>query len=537
MYRKLLLIILLSIGGMGCNKEMVKETVAPDPKNTAKRSLTERSLTAGVIGSSATYDSILWKVDTVKNENAYKFDQMAGIDRYQGQLYILGGNCASWDGEYNLWELWKGANVNNAVKQLQQPKPAANFPYYTTEGNDDWCNYWLMGLWIDPSDGKFYSIAYSEYNYMKKWETEAKERRMGLATSVDNGQTWTYQGDIITQDKSIPPPPGQKYYGAGDLDLFIPGDGYAYVYYKKGFYSDNSGHRTEQDICVARCRLSDKLAPGYWKKFYNGSWVEAGIGGHETIIIPDVNIANVCYNKFLKKYVCIGNDTDGKTFISFANSMPTQDWSPRDFGFPQISWWYNWFVNVTNNNQHVMGQSFKLYTAGLNLVTKARHGYDYHIVFDMKEYDRTGWEVIDFSSQEPWPSAPEEGGAAYVLDNNPYTFWSTAGVNGEAPFPHHITIDTKSAKSLHGITFKNRKFDIDYSSGQPKDMQVLVSEDNVNWQTAATYTNIEIPEGPVDESKTRLSFPAAVNARYLKLVVTAIHGTNKVLYFSEIGAF
>ncbi len=522
---------------MGCNKEMVKETVAPDPKNTAKRSLTERSLTAGVIGSSATYDSILWKVDTVKNENAYKFDQMAGIDRYQGQLYILGGNCASWDGEYNLWELWKGANVNNAVKQLQQPKPAANFPYYTTEGNDDWCNYWLMGLWIDPSDGKFYSIAYSEYNYMKKWETEAKERRMGLATSVDNGQTWTYQGDIITQDKSIPPPPGQKYYGAGDLDLFIPGDGYAYVYYKKGFYSDSSGHRTEQDICVARCRLSDKLAPGYWKKFYNGSWVEAGIGGHETIIIPDVNIANVCYNKFLKKYVCIGNDTDGKTFISFANSMPTQDWSPRDFGFPQISWWYNWFVNVTNNNQHVMGQSFKLYTAGLNLVTKARHGYDYHIVFDMKEYDRTGWEVIDFSSQEPWPSAPEEGGAAYVLDNNPYTFWSTAGVNGEAPFPHHITIDTKSAKSLHGITFKNRKFDIDYSSGQPKDMQVLVSEDNVNWQTAATYTNIEIPEGPVDESKTRLSFPAAVNARYLKLVVTAIHGTNKVLYFSEIGAF
>ena len=529
MHYRLFLMMVVVCWVIGCKKNIEK-------KNTTLERIPHGNELMAVGGSSATYDSILWEVDTVKNENPYKFDQMAGIDRYQGQLYILGGNCASWDGKDNLWELWKGADVNNAVLQQLKPKPAADFPYYTTEGNG-WCNYWLMGLWIDPSDGKFYSIAYSEYNYLNDWVSEAKERRMGLATSVDKGQTWTYQGDIITQDKSIPPPPGQKYYGAGDLDLFIPGDGYAYVYYKKGFYSDSSGHRTEQDICVARCRLSDKLAPGYWKKFYNGSWVEAGIGGHETIIIPDVNIANVCYNKFLKKYVCIGNDTDAKTFISFANSMSTQDWSPRDFGFPQITWWYNWFVNVTNNNQHVMGQSFKLYTAGLNLTTNNRHGYDYHIVFDMKEYDRTDWEVIDFSSQEPWPSAPEEGGAAYVLDNNPFTFWSTAWVNGEAPFPHHITIDTKSVESLHGITFKNRKFDDDYSSGQPKDMQVLVSQDNVNWQTAATYTNIEIPEGPVDESKTRLSFPAAVNARYLKLVVTAIHGTNKVLYFSEIGAF
>ncbi|WP_339070958.1 discoidin domain-containing protein [Chitinophaga sp. 212800008-4] len=528
MHYRLFLMMVVGCWVIGCKKDIEK-------KNTTLQRIPQGNGLMTVVGSSATYDSILWEVDTVKNVHPYLFDQMAGIDRYQGQLYILGGGGTMWNNSWNGWGIWKGDNVNNAVQQ-SQPQPAANFPYYRTEGND-WCFYWLMGLWIDPSDGKFYSIAYSEYNYLNGWASEAKERRMGLATSVNNGQTWTYQGDIITQDKSIPPPAGQQYYGAGDLDLFIPGDGYAYVYYKKGFYSLSTLNRTAQDICVARCLLNDKLAPGHWKKFYNGTWVEAGIGGHETIVIPDVNIANVCYNKFLQKYVCIGNEIYGKTFISFANSMATQDWSPRDFSFPDISYHYNWHVNVTNNNQHVMGQSFKLYTTGFYPATNNRQGYYYYIMFDMKEYDRTGWEVIDFSSQEPWPSAPQEGGAAYVLDNNPYTFWSTAWVNGEAPFPHHITIDTKSVKSLHGITFKNRKFYINYSSGQPKDMQVLVSQDNVNWQTAATYTNIEIPEGPVEESKTRLSFPAAVNARYLKLVVTAIHGTNKVLYFSEISAF
>jgi hypothetical protein len=271
----------------------------------------------------------------------------------------------------------------NDAKLQPQPQPAAKFPYYRTEGNE-WCFYWLMGLWVDPADGKFYSIAYTEYNFLNEWDSEAKERRMGLATSANQGKTWTYQGDIITQDKSTPPPAGQQYYGAGDLNLFIPGDGYAYVYYKKGYYSLSTLHRTAQDICVARCLLSNKLAPGQWEKFYNGTWTEPGIGGHETIIIPDVNIANVSYNEFLKRYVCIGNDVSGTTFISFANSMATQDWSPRDFGFPHITWWYNWSVNVTNNNQHIMGQSFKLYTAGLN-ADGSRQGFYYDIMFDMKE--------------------------------------------------------------------------------------------------------------------------------------------------------
>lgn len=529
MKHKGLLMMLFVVLVSGCKKDLLKEKAAAD----LRLHLDDALMT--VVGGSATYDSILWEVDTVKNPHPYHFDQLAGLDRYQGHQYVLGGGGTMWDNSWNGWGIWKGSNVNDAVLQ-SQPVPAANFPYYRTEGND-WCFYWLMGLWIDPATGKFYSIAYSEYNYLNGWASESKERRMGLATSTDNGHTWAYQGDIITQDKSIPPPSGQQYYGAGDLSLFIPGDGYAYVYYKKGYYSLTTLFRTAQDICVARCLLSDKLAPGQWKKFYNGTWTEPGIGGHETIIIPDVNIANVSYNKFIKKYVCIGNEIFGQTFISFANSMVSQDWSPRDFNFPDITHHYNWQVNVTNNSPHVMGQSFKLYTSGLNTTTSTREGFYYYIMFDMKEYDKGGWEVIDYSSQEPWPSAPFEGGAAYVLDYNPFTFWSTAWVGSEAPFPHHITIDMKSLKSLHGITFKNRKFYDSYSSGQPKNMQVMVSQDNINWQSAATYTSIEIPEGPVEESKTRLSFPAAVNARYLKLVVTAIHGTNSVLYFSEIGAF
>lgn len=313
-----------------------------------------------------------WEVTATGVPHYYLLDQLPGIAQYEGKTYMLGGAGAMWNSftdpaAFNAWAMRKGNNIDDLQLQAQ-PKMVQDFPDQHTEGND-WCFYWLMGLWIDPSSGTFYSVAYSEYNYLNGWETEAKERRMGLAISLDKGLTWRYQGDIITQDKSTPPPAGQQYYGAGDLSLLIPGDGYVYVYYKKGFYSLTTLNRSAQDICVARCLLSDKFAPGKWHKFYNGAWAEAGLGGKETIVIPYVNIANVAYNEYLKKYVCIGNAVSGKTFIAFADSMEKQNWTERDFSFPDITHHYNWQVNTTDNNPYTMGQTFRLYTCGLDITT------------------------------------------------------------------------------------------------------------------------------------------------------------------------
>jgi len=313
----------------------------------------------------------------------YTLDQLPGITHYQGTLYMLGNAGTMWnnadDNTWNGWALRKGSSMEDLV-ELSQPRMDANFPYLRTEGND-WCYYWLMGLWVDESTGVFYSIAYSEYNYMNEWASEAKERRLGLAMSDDQGKTWTYEGDIVTQDKSSPPPANSQYYGVGDISFSLPGDGYAYIYYKKGYYSLTTLDRTQQDISVARCALNDRLAPGKWKKFYDGQWDEAGLGGKESVVIPFVNIATVAYNIYLDRFVCIGNAPSGRSFISFATDMERQDWTERDFSFPDITSFYNWQVNREDSNPHHMGQQFELYTAGLDVLSGQRTGFRYTITF------------------------------------------------------------------------------------------------------------------------------------------------------------
>ena len=314
---------------------------------------------------------VKYKISDAVNSNL-SIDQNPGIDFYQNKMYFLGGNGAMWNSKdnpkLNGWQLRIGTTIDDLIL-TEKPRMAENFPNYnTTEAKNDWCYYWLMGLWIDQSNGIFYSIAYSEYNYQEsKWEKEAKERRLGLAKSVDKGLTWTYEGDIITQDKSLPPPVGNQYYGVGDICMFIPADNYIYVFYKKGFYSLSTLNRTEQSICVARCRIEDKLAPGKWFKFFNDDWKEPGLGGKESILFPNTNIISISFNQYLKKFVGIGNSSSGDTFISFAENMEMQKWTKQDFTFPDVTLWYCWQINQNDKrNPYIMDQSFRLYTTGVN---------------------------------------------------------------------------------------------------------------------------------------------------------------------------
>lgn len=50
---------------------------------------------------------------------------------------------------------------------------------------------------------------------------------------------------------------------------------------------------------VARCAIADKMAPGKWKRFYNGKWEEPGLGGKASFVPAKY----VMYNTYLKKYL------------------------------------------------------------------------------------------------------------------------------------------------------------------------------------------------------------------------------------------
>ncbi|WP_379025908.1 hypothetical protein [Parapedobacter deserti] len=312
-----------------------------------------------------------WEIGTPQAHPFIHFDVNGGTAYYQDTIYLIGGNGSTWNRTSYQWELWVGTDIDNMTKQ---PTPTFNedFPNYITQscGSDDeyWCEwqfFWPMGLYIDEA-GVFYTIAYTEYNFKNEWRSEAKERRLGLAKSFDKGKTWSYYGDIITQNKQDPPPANKTYNGAGDISFFIADDGYAYIYYKTGFYDNTSLVRDIQNISVARSPLSAKFEPGSWTKFYNGAFQEPGINGREDYIFTETDLVCITYNTYLEKFVLFGGSVAHHSYVSFCDDMEQQNWSRKDFAMADdIRIWYFWPFDPASKNPFKTGKDFRIYTTGL----------------------------------------------------------------------------------------------------------------------------------------------------------------------------
>lgn len=63
------------------------------------------------------------------------------------------------------------------------------------------------------------------------------------------------------------------------------------------------------------------------------------------------------------------------------------------------------------------------------------------------EYDKSEWEVINFSDQQ----IDDGGGITTLLDGNFDTYWHSSYSEGAAPLPHWVIIDLKSAKEINRI--------------------------------------------------------------------------------------
>jgi hypothetical protein len=293
-----------------------------------------------------------------------KTDTNASIDKdTSGNIWmILGGGG---------WEIYKGTGMDNMVPQYKVSGQSFAKPH-----NDE--IYWPSGLWIDPFDGKWYLALHVEYNYglyttgtqAGKWSPDHR-RRMALATSDDEGRSWTLVGDILTGDN--PDDPGfysGDYYdkGPGDAQIFI-GNDYFYAYYREGWYN-KSTNRFYEAVRVARCARGDKMAPGKWHKWYNGTWNEPGLGGHDTDVFNPGggDTGYVFFSTFLMKYVALIGAADydnPRGYISTCTDLNIQDWSdPIFFCDYNIHKCYNWAVDKTTWSRHIIGgDSFRYYTS------------------------------------------------------------------------------------------------------------------------------------------------------------------------------
>lgn len=95
------------------------------------------------------------------------------------------------------------------------------------------------------------------------------EKSMAIASSTDEGLTWTDLGTVIT-GTDLAKPDGVT--GEGDCSMVDGFDGYLYAYCLR-----NSDWQT----IVARAAIA---APTDWHKYYEGGWSEPGLGGQASDI-------------------------------------------------------------------------------------------------------------------------------------------------------------------------------------------------------------------------------------------------------------
>jgi len=155
------------------------------------------------------------------------------------------------------------------------------------------------------------------------------------------------------------------------------------------------------------------------------------------------------------------------------------------------------------------------------------------------DFDKSDWEIVDFSSQMPDRS---DKAAVLAIDGDPNTHWHTPwccaadeyGTSRPQP-PHTITIDVGEVKSFHGLEIVGRD---DNWGNNPKEVTVKFSNsyegDDTNWRDAEDFTTPLDANG--NEIRTKIYLENAVDARYFKFI-TREPVDNDLLNLAELGAF
>jgi hypothetical protein len=197
--------------------------------------------------------------------------------------------------------------------------------------------WFLGGMWYDPDEQKLYAPMHIEHDGIRR--AYPFSRKIALATSLDKGRNWRYEGDIITSETYYYPHDFFKFsgssYGIGLADFGFYVDQrskYFYIFPDEG-WAPFATRGMRWNSRAARCAIRDKMAPGKWTNFYNGSWQESALGGKSSIVAPS-HFWGVSYSTRLNKYVCMflgnqdppdQNNIDG-IYIGACSDLSKQDW-------------------------------------------------------------------------------------------------------------------------------------------------------------------------------------------------------------------
>lgn len=146
------------------------------------------------------------------------------------------------------------------------------------------------------------------------------------------------------------------------------------------------------------------------------------------------------------------------------------------------------------------------------------------IEFEGTKVAKSGWEIVDFSTEEPKEGAPN-GLASAAIDNDLSTFWHTQWDGGKPEYPHHFVVDMKDVVKINKIKTFRRQGD---ARGQTE-FRLETSLDGINFTSQGTFSY----DGTLDSMAYNLSnLPMA---RYIKY--TATQGPNFFAFLAELDVY
>ncbi|MEU6763931.1 RICIN domain-containing protein [Streptomyces sp. NPDC046853] len=346
-------------------------------------------------------------------------------------------------------------------------REATNAPDTAHYAQKNYCD--LLGVWVDPDTGDWYGLVHNEFT-PEPFGDGLHYDAIDYAVSTNQGKTWDIKDHVLTSPYSTKRgddaafPNDLYHYGNGDPRLFVDtASGYFYVYYNSraipkggvpGGWTDGSRAH------VARAPMSAKMAPGSWKKWYDGTWSQPGVGGMESNMEPvdahngtgytpvaddydpandgtvkeqqdagelpaksDLLTMNIAYNAYLGLYVgqpeAITQDSKEPQRFYVTDNLATQKWKLiGDSGDYKSGSWYRWMLDSVNKTgSTVVGKNFRSYCS-------------------FQCSDGKDGEYYDTTLTTSEPAAPVKADTAYTIGNGTGRVLSqTAGSQNTTSLP------------------------------------------------------------------------------------------------------
>jgi hypothetical protein len=123
-------------------------------------------------------------------------------------------------------------------------------------------------------------------------------------------------------------------------------------------------------------------------------------------------------------------------------------------------------------------------------------------------FDRTGWTIAGFSSEEAAGEGAGNGVASCILDGNSSTYWHSQWAGGTGQLPHYITVDMKKDLMVTSVDLQRRPNQRDTKAGN-----FYISSDNVTFTKIGTFEMAEVNEAQIFKVTT-------TRGRYIKVEIT-----------------